>query len=258
LKHNLLIFFCITAAALSSIIFWETDYLWFVLAGIAILFLGVTAYGSAQIQANYFVKSINKCKAGGKSIALTFDDGPDPDSTPRILDILLENDLKATFFVIGKKAVQHPELLRRIVDEGHTIGNHSYSHHYLIALFSRQKLRTDMLRCNEAIRDITGRAPAFFRPPFGVTNPRYAAVLKDLEMQSIGWSLRSMDTRAKNKYQLIQKIISTLKPKDIVLLHDHLPLTADTLPDIIGHCREMGIKIEPLPRLIGKEPYEKH
>ncbi|SEJ54031.1 Peptidoglycan/xylan/chitin deacetylase, PgdA/CDA1 family [Dyadobacter sp. SG02] len=257
MKHNLLIFFCITAAALSSIIFWETDYLWLVLAGIALLFIGVTAYGSAQIQVNYFVKSINK---GGrvKAIALTFDDGPDPDSTPRILDTLLENDLKATFFVIGKKAVNHPELLRRIVDEGHTIANHSYSHHYLIALFSTQKLRTDIQRCNEAIRDITGRVPVFFRPPFGVTNPRYVTVLKDLQMQSIGWSLRSMDTRAKNKYQLIQKIISKLKPKDIVLLHDHLSLTADTLPDIIGHCRQMGIKIEPLPRLIGKEPYENH
>ena len=256
MKHNLLIFFCITAAALSSIIFWETDYLWLVLAGIALLFVGTTAYGSVQIQVNYFVKSINKGRT--KAVALTFDDGPDPDSTPRILDILLENDLKATFFVIGRKAVNHPELLRRIVDEGHTIANHSYSHHYLIALFSTQKLQTDIQRCNDAIRDITGHVPLFFRPPFGVTNPRYAAVLKDLQMQSIGWSLRSMDTRAKNKYQLIRKIISKLKGKDIVLLHDHLPLTADTLPDIIGHCREMGIKIEPLPRLIGKEPYEKH
>lgn len=256
MKHNLLIIFCITAAALSSIIFWETDYLWIVLAAIALLFVSVTAYGSAQIQANYFLKSINRGKI--KAISLTFDDGPDPDSTPRILDTLLENNLQATFFVIGRKAVNHPELLRRIVEEGHTIANHSYSHHCLIALFSTQKLRTDIQRCNDAIRDITGHVPLFFRPPFGVTNPRYAAVLKDLQMQSIGWSLRSMDTRAKNKYQLIRKIISKLKAKDIVLLHDHLPLTADTLPDIIGHCREMGIKIEPLPRLIGKEPYEKH
>lgn len=256
MKHNLLIIFCITAAALSSIIFWETDHLWIVLAAIALLFVSVTAYGSAQIQVNYFLKSINRGKI--KAISLTFDDGPDPDSTPRILDTLLENNLKATFFVIGRKAVNHPELLRRIVEEGHTIANHSYSHHYLIALFSTQKLRTDIQRCNDAIRDITGHVPLFFRPPFGVTNPRYAAVLKDLQMQSIGWSLRSMDTRAKNKYQLIRKIISKLKAKDIVLLHDHLPLTADTLPDIIGHCREMGIKIEPLPRLIGKEPYEKH
>ncbi|GGN05640.1 polysaccharide deacetylase [Dyadobacter beijingensis] len=256
MKHNLLIFICITAAALSSIIFWETDYLWIVMAGIALLFVGVTAYGSAQIQANYFLKSINKGRS--KAIALTFDDGPDPDSTPRILETLRQNDLKATFFVIGRKAVEHPELLRRIVEEGHTIANHSYSHSYLIALFSTRKLKADIQRCNEAIRDITGRAPVFFRPPFGVTNPRYARVLKELQMQSIGWSLRSMDTRAKNKYQLINTIVSKLKPRNIVLLHDHLPLTAETLPDIIGHCREMGIKIEPLPRLIGKEPYETH
>jgi peptidoglycan-N-acetylglucosamine deacetylase len=256
LKHSILIFFCITAAVLSSVIFWETDYLWLVLTAIALLFVGVTAYGSAQIQANYFVKSINK--GGMKAISLTFDDGPDPDSTPRILDTLKEYNLKATFFVIGNKAAKHPELMQRIVEEGHVVGNHSYSHSYVIALFSRKKLRADIARCNETIRDITGRTPTFFRPPFGVTNPRYAPVLKDLQLHSIGWSLRSMDTRAKNKYQLIQKIISKLKPKDIVLLHDHLPLTADSLADIIGHCREMGIKIEPLPRLIGKEPYEQH
>lgn len=160
--------------------------------------------------------------------------------------------------MIGKKAADHPGLLQRIVEEGHTVANHSYSHHYLIALFSVRKLKNDIQRCNETIRDITGCTPVFFRPPFGVTNPRYAAVLKDLQMQSIGWSLRSMDTRAKNKYQLIQKIISKLKPRDIVLFHDRLPLTADSLSDIIGHCREMGIQIEPLPRLIGKEPYEQY
>lgn len=261
MKHNILISICITAAALSSIIFWETDYLWVVLSAIALLFISVTAYGSAQIQANYFVKSINKGgrRSGtGKAVALTFDDGPDPDSTPRILDILRENDLKATFFVIGRKAAEYPHLLQRIADEGHTIGNHSFSHHNLIGVFSKRKLQADIQRCNETIKEITGLSPMLFRPPFGVTNPRYAAVLKDLQMQSVGWSLRSLDTRAKNRYQLIQKIISKLKPRDIVLLHDHLPLTADSLADIIGHCREMGIKIEPLPRLIGKEPYEKY
>lgn len=256
MKHNILTFFCITATALSSIIFWETDYLWLVIAGIALFFVAVTAYGSSQIQANYFVKSINKGRV--KSIALTFDDGPDPESTPRILETLRENDLKAAFFVIGKKAAKYPDLLKQMVEEGHVIGNHSYSHHYLIGLFSKKKLRSDIAHCNETIRDITGKTPVLFRPPFGVTNPRYAAVLKELQMHSVGWSLRSMDTRARNKYQIIQKIISKLRPRDIVLLHDHLPLTADSLADIIGHCREMGIKIEPLPRLIVKEPYEKH
>jgi peptidoglycan-N-acetylglucosamine deacetylase len=256
LKHNIFTFICITAFALCSIIFWETGYVWLVLAAIALLYLGVTAYGSYQIQANYFVKSINKGKT--KAIALTFDDGPDPETTPAILDILLERKVKATFFVIGKKAVKHPELLQRIVDEGHTIGNHSYSHHYLIGFFSKQKLKSDLAQCSQAISDVTGKKPLFFRPPFGVTNPRYAAVLSALGMHSIGWSLRSLDTRAKNKYQLINKIISTIKTRDIVLLHDHLRITADSLGDIISHCLEMGIKIETLPRLIGKEPYEQH
>jgi peptidoglycan/xylan/chitin deacetylase (PgdA/CDA1 family) len=103
------------------------------------LYLAATAYGSFKIQANYFLKSINKGQR--KSIALTFDDGPDPDTTPIILEILKQKNVKATFFVIGKKAEKYPELLRQIDEEGHIVANHSYSHHNLIAFFSTEKLK---------------------------------------------------------------------------------------------------------------------
>jgi len=253
LKHNIVTFTAITIAVLCSVIFLETDFLWIVMLIILVAYLGVTAYGSYQIQANYFIKSINYGKK--KSIALTFDDGPDPKTTPQILEILKEKNVKATFFVIGKKAEKYPELLRRIDEEGHIIANHSYSHNYLIAFFSTSRLIKDLRRCNEIVFETLGKTPAFFRPPFGVTNPRYSKALKTNGLQSIGWSLRSMDTKARSKYKLIDTVISKLKRGDIVLLHDSLSVTADALEDIIEHIATKRIDIEPLSKVINKEPY---
>ncbi len=245
----------LTVLVLCSVIFWETGYVEFVLSGIVMLYLGMTAYGSYQIRANYFIKSVNNGKS--KGIALTFDDGPDPQTTPEILAILKKNDVKATFFVIGRKAELYPDLLRQMDDDGHTIGNHSYSHSFGIGFFSTRRLTEDMNRCNELIRQAIGKTPIWFRPPFGVTNPRYADALKDNKLRSIGWSLRSMDTRAKNKYQLIGKVISELKRGDIVLLHDNLPVTVAALEDIIEHCKNKRLLPQPLSTVINQEPYAK-
>ncbi|CAG4995051.1 Peptidoglycan-N-acetylglucosamine deacetylase [Dyadobacter sp. CECT 9275] len=253
MKHNIVTYAAATAIVVLGFIFWETGFAYFVIGGIALLYLSITAYGSAQIGANYFLRSINR--GTKKSIALTFDDGPDPDNTPRILAILREKQVSATFFVIGKKAEKEPALLRQILAEGHTVANHSYSHNVFIGFFSTARLVRDFEKCNQVIQDITGKRPAYLRPPFGVTNPRYAAVLQQLHMHSIGWSLRSLDTRAKNKYQLIDRILTRLKKRDIVLLHDHLSVTADALEDVIEHCRQKRVVIEPLHTIIQKEPY---
>lgn len=255
MKHNIVTFVAITAIVLSSVIFWETGFVELVLGAIVAIYLIITAYGSFEIRANYFIQSINKGKK--KAVALTFDDGPDPDTTPLILNILREKNVKATFFVIGKKAEKYPDLIRQIDDEGHIVANHSYSHNYLIAFFSTARLTKDLARCNEFIMQTIGKTPAFFRPPFGVTNPLYGTALKENNLKSIGWSLRSLDTRAKNKYQLIEKVISTLKRGDIVLLHDRLLITAEALEDIIEHIHSKKIDIELLSKIINKEPYAK-
>lgn len=254
MKHKIITAITGIALVLCGFAFWETGYVEFILGIISAFYLISTAYGSFEIRSNYFVTSIHKGKK--KSIALTFDDGPHPDNTPRILDILKEKGVKATFFVIGKNAEKHPDLVRRIDAEGHIVANHSYSHNYLIAFFSTKRLKNDLTHCNDIVYQILEKKPKFFRPPFGVTNPRYGTVLRELNLQSIGWSLRSFDTRAKNKYQLIQNVISKLQKRDIVLLHDHLPVTADALEDLIEHCRSKNIDIQPLPLIINKDPYE--
>lgn len=245
----------LTALVLSSVIFWETGFVEFVLIGIGVIYLACTAYGSSKIEANYFINSIHIGKS--KGVALTFDDGPDPNTTPAILAVLKKFDVTATFFVIGRKAELYPDLLRQMDAEGHTIANHSYSHSYGIGFFSTKRLSDDIARCNEVIAAILGKTPILFRPPFGVTNPRYAAALKKNGMISVGWSLRSLDTQAKNKYQVIEKVISNIKRRDIVLLHDHLPVTADALEDIIEHCRNKRVLLEPLSKVINKDPYVK-
>jgi peptidoglycan/xylan/chitin deacetylase (PgdA/CDA1 family) len=255
LKHNLVTFIALTALVLSSVIFWETGFVEFVLIGIAIAYLACTAYGSYNIEANYFIDSLNIGKT--KGVALTFDDGPDPETTPAILAILKAANVKATFFVIGKKAALYPDLLRQIDDEGHAVANHSYSHSFGIGFFSTKRLSGDIAKCNEAIRAVIGKTPVLFRPPFGVTNPRYKTALKDNGMTSVGWSLRSLDTQAKNKYQIIDKVMSKLKRKDIVLLHDNIPVTVAALEDIIEHCKNKRLHLEPLSKVINKDPYAK-
>ncbi|QRR00930.1 polysaccharide deacetylase family protein [Dyadobacter sandarakinus] len=254
MKHNFTTYTFITVFALSGIIFWETGFAWLVLTLIAVVYFGLVSYGAFNIGSNYFLKSVNKGER--RAIALTFDDGPDPVTTPDILATLKRHDVRAAFFVIGKKAAAYPHLVRQIDEDGHIIANHSYSHSYWIGFFSKDRLQSDLAKCRDVVYQTIGKKPVYFRPPFGVTNPRYAAVMEELGLQSVGWSLRSLDTRASNKYQLISRILSRLKKKDIVLLHDTLKVTAESLEDIILHCQQKGIRIESLPRLIRKEAYE--
>lgn len=217
------------------------------------IYISIVVYGSSQIQANYFVNSINKGDNDG--IALTFDDGPHSEITPKILEVLAIEKVKAAFFVIGKNAEQYPELVREIIQGGHTIANHSYCHSNSLGFFSESKLKKDFEKCNSIILKIIGRQPVFFRPPFGVTNPRYANVLKRLNLLSIGWNVRSMDTTVKSKDTLLAKITTSIEKGSIVLLHDTKQITLETLPLVIQYCKNKNIKIVPLPELINKEAY---
>ena len=159
--------------------------------------------------------------------------------------------------MIGKKVEQHPELLKEMDQQGHTIANHSYSHSNTIAFFSRQKLLDDISDCSAAIEKVIHKKPLFFRPPYGVTNPRYPTVLSKLKLQSIGWTVRSFDMQFKESRKLLKRITGLLNKGSIVLLHDTQQVTLETLPLLIEYCRNKKIKIVSLPELINIEPYEK-
>jgi len=184
--------------------------------------------GVTVIQWNFFLKSVNTLQSK-KNILLTFDDGPHPHYTPQILNLLDIYKVKAIFFVIGEQAEKYPYLLKEIVDKGHIIGNHSYSHAKAFDLFSMGQLLADVQKANKAIKSCGITTPKYFRPPFGITNPRIAKLVKESGMKSVGWSFRSFDTTKQTNTKIIQRIKSQVKGGDILLFHDRVERTIEIL-----------------------------
>lgn len=208
---------------------------------VTLIFLSILVlfWASLNICAQVFLKS--KCKIEDQNtIALTFDDGPHPQYTPDLLDVLKELDVKATFFVIGYKAEQYPEIIKRIVGEGHTLGHHSYCHKNNFAWLSTQKVKEEIQKTIDLLESISGKKSIYFRPPFGVTNPNIARAVKELKLTSVGWSLRSYDTTY-TPDMVINKIRKKVKSGDIILLHDHLSTTSQTVTTIVEECKKEGL-----------------
>jgi peptidoglycan/xylan/chitin deacetylase (PgdA/CDA1 family) len=224
-------------------------YGWILLVYVTVLFCG-----SYFIRMGFFMKSICSIKTGEKVIALSFDDGPDVYSN-HILDILKENDVQAAFFFIGKKITGKEELVNRVVRDGHIIGNHSFSHHTLFDLFGPGRMLDDLKKMSRLVKDITGFSPLFFRPPYGVTNPHLKKAVLTGGFISIGWSIRSYDTIINNRRHLQNKILSSLKPGAILLLHDTSETTVAILPDLLKAIRDKGYRIAQLDQMINLKPY---
>ena len=217
-------------------------------------FLILTAWGSSTIQSGFFIETENQGNDMNK-IALTFDDGPVPGKTDRILQILQDNSIRATFFCIGNRIKKHPELVKRIIAEGHTIGNHSYSHHPALDLFPERKLEQELTDTNHITESIAGVRMRLFRPPYGVTTPPLASVIRNHQFTCVGWSIRSLDTVIKNDAKLISRVTGNIKGGDIVLLHDTSDTTIRSLQSMIDRIRSKGLEFTSVDRLIGKEAY---
>lgn len=196
----------------------------------------------------------NRSRVGGAdSIALTFDDGPDPRDTPKLLDLLREKGVKATFFVVGLRAEQYPEVVRRAWDEGHLIANHTWSHKALFCFLTPNQLRNEIERGAESICRICGVRPRFFRSPVGLRHPLLGKYLKDARLEYISWSIRTYDTLGVNSKTLAHRILKKVAGRDIILLHDHLPAGADAmleaLPGVIDELKRRGFNfVLPGPR----------
>jgi peptidoglycan-N-acetylglucosamine deacetylase len=222
---------------------------------IIIVFGCVLAYGSISISSDLYCKVLRSAGTPEKKIALTFDDGPDKTVTPLILDVLKKHDIKAVFFVIGHKAEENQELIRKIDTEGHVVGSHSYSHHFFFDLFSSQKMIAELQKTESAVGHILNKKLKLFRPPYGVTNPPLARALKKMNYHIIGWSLWSKDTVLKDG-PLFDRLITNVKPGDIVIFHDTKAHTAEVLDKFIIFARENNFSFERVDRLLNIEPYE--
>jgi peptidoglycan/xylan/chitin deacetylase (PgdA/CDA1 family) len=162
-------------------------------------------------------------------VALTYDDGPGSPGTCKVLDLLAERGVKATFFCIGKHVEQHPEIVERIHAEGHLLGNHSFRHTPGLTIAPLRSLGSDLRRCQDAIERVVGTRPRFYRPPYGLRNQatHYAARRNELEV--VGWSAGGLDTTSRSVDTLVDRILRQLSPGSIILLHDHGPDPARTL-----------------------------
>ena len=190
--------------------------------------------------------------ASRNEIALTFDDGPDPEVTPKVLDILDLHQAKASFFVIGDKAAAHPELIREIVKRGHSIENHSLQHSNFFGFFVWTALRKDIGTAQEIIAGITGQSPVFFRSPMGIRNPMLDPVIARLGLRYITWTRRGFDTVTSDPAVVLERLTRKMSAGDILLLHDRRThgqraIVLEVLPALLKRITAAGLKPVSLP-----------
>lgn len=214
---------------------------WGLFWAFVVLVLALLVLAVIRPDGQFFFPTIIRLKTPDSRpwLALSFDDGPQ-EETEKVLDVLKEKGVKAVFFLIGEKAARRPDLVRRIHDEGHLIGNHSYHHGFFFDLLGPGSMAREIQKTNAVIEEILGLQPRWFRPPYGVTNPSLAKALRRTKMKSVGWSLRSLDTVSRDPSALLRRILHRLHPGAILLLHDTQPLCHQILPELIDRSREKG------------------
>lgn len=163
--------------------------------------------------------TIYHVKSPHKVVALTFDDGPSPEWTPKILDELKKADIKATFFMLGEHVERYPQIARRVVEEGHEIGNHTYDHHVLI-YYTTQELEREIRDCEKVIRDITGQTTRYFRPPKAWLTMQEKKKIDGMGYRTVLWTLNSKDWVTFDGKYIVGYLLGHIKPGDILLFHD--------------------------------------
>ncbi len=193
--------------------------------------------------------------AARNEISLNFDDGPDPEVTPRVLDLLDRHQARASFFCIGEKAAAFPELVREIARRGHSVENHSHRHSNAFAFYGLGRLQREVDAAQAAIAGIIGRAPAYFRAPAGFRSPLLDPVMTACGLRYVSWTRRGFDTVHGNADAVLRRLTRGLGPGDILLLHDGAPartregepVVLAVLPALLERLAARGLKPVTLP-----------
>ncbi len=235
----------------------------FVLAGcIALFALALILWGVFDVNSPLWAPTFFRA-SGIKAVSLTFDDGPDENFTPRVLEILAREKVPATFFVVGQRARATPDLLRAMAAAGHAVGNHSDSHAWNINFALHGHLRREIISCGEAVRAAIGKTPAFYRAPFGFKNPALGDVLAERGLSCIGWQVRGFDAVGGTPEGIARRIVLKAKAGGVLLLHDGAGLqgtsdrsaTLEALPMIIEGLRARGFEFKRLDELLELPAY---
>ena len=231
-------------------------------------------WASASIRSGVYVRAFCREKTDRKVVYLTFDDGPHPPETERVLDVLRERGARATFFLIGSKVSGNEAVLRRMLEDGHALGLHTYSHAGTFPLLSFDKMLADVNEGKRAVESVAGKKISLFRPPFGVTNPTIAKVIRTLGLQTVGWDVRSFDTMfckssehsckqsghsfkqsehscEQSGYSckqsghdwyvpVVERIMKQVRPGSVILLHDRLDGASELLSLLLDNLAASG------------------
>lgn len=206
---------------------------------------------------------LHRGSASCDGVALTFDDGPHPVWTPRVLEVLREEGVQAGFFVIGAAAREHPELVQQIHAEGHVVGNHSYTHHHLGTLHSRHYWQQELHKTATAVEDAIGLRPALFRPPMGFRSWRMMRAVRAHGDQVVTWSRRAMDGVPTTAENILDRLASQTCSGDVIALHDGIEprgrrapeATVEALGPLVSSLRSRGLQLQRLDVLLGVDAY---
>ena len=206
--------------------------------------------GGAAPRAPRVPAQYNSVNMSRPIVALTFDDGPHPDLTPRLLDILRQQGVRATFYVIGRNVETYPDIARRIVAEGHEIANHSWSHPALTSI-GAGRLNSEIANTSQVIQRVTGRRPTNMRPPYGAINDRVrASILRDHGLDVIMWSVDPLDWKRPGAEVVRRRLVEGATPGGILLAHDIHPGTIEAMPGTIQDLKAKGYGFATVSQLL--------
>lgn len=228
-------------------------------AAIALFYIIICIAASFFPQSNFYLPVISRGNTGKNQVALTFDDGPREPTTRQILDLLDKYSVKATFFVSGVNTLKHPDIIKEIINRGHTIGNHSFHHNPFLMLGRYKYLHEEIFRMQGLLR-IMGVNALAFRPPVGIVSPKLPLVLDKLGMFCVTFSCRAADFGNRRIKNLSVSILRKVKPDDILLLHDTPPHKKEASAFLLSEIEKIlrglaakNLKVIPLADLIDRK-----
>ena len=208
------------------------------------------AWGSLRPRSTLVGPNLRRLPAGtaDHEVALTFDDGPDPRTTPRVLDLLDRHRARATFFCVGRKAERHPDLVREIARRGHRVENHSFGHAWMFCCLSPDAQARDIDRAQATLARLAGAVPRYFRAPAGLRSPWLDGVLRSRRLTLVSWTRRGLDTVHRNPGPVVRRLTRGLAAGDILVLHDGGGAAgAESLPRLLDALAAARLRSVPLP-----------
>lgn len=229
------------------------------IASLAGLAAAVSAgYQTMAPTGQWYGRTFTGLPSGSRKLALTYDDGPNDPHTLRLLEVLAKHNVQATFFVIGQYVQKRPDIPRRIVEGGHALGNHTFSHRNLIFASNRQT-KLELQQCQNVVSDATGELPRLFRPPFGGRRPGTLRIARSLGLQPVMWNVTGWDWKGRPAEYIEKEVRKQIRGGDVILLHDgsHAAFGADRSQTVsatdrlIAQCQSEGYEFVTIPQMIG-------